>query len=108
VTWTGDGTANGLEVWVDGTRYLQATSARVLTPDPMTAAGQAGMSTLSLGTSVVLFSTQTSWDEFLIYDEVITGSAYNSDVAYVAVDEFDGTVATSGGGTLRLGGAGFR
>lgn len=101
VTWTGDNTANGLEVWVDGVRKLQTTSSQSLSPDPMTLNGQMCQGTLGVGTSSVVFSTQTSWDEFLVYDEVIDGSTYTGSASYIAVDAFDGQ-APAGGGEAKI------
>lgn len=106
VTFTGTTAANGLEVWVDGTRRLQTASTRPLSPDPMTVNGQNGMSFITMGASVIIFSTQTFWDEFLVYDEIIDGSAYNSDVAYQTLAAFDGLDVASGGGSSVAGSLG--
>lgn len=100
-TWTGDTTANGLEVWVDGTRVLQDTMTRAL--PTLTTSEINAAANIIIGSTGAVVNTHFYLDEFIIDDTVVDGSAYTGDSAYISVNSFDGVAAAQGVSTSSLG-----
>ena len=109
VTWTGTTDANGLEVWVDGSRVLQDTMIREL-PSPYSENQQLACANIMVGTTGAIVNAHFYLDELVVFDEVITPTSVtltsgagslsgDARTAYVEVDAFDGTASTGGGGS---------
>lgn len=102
VTWTGDTTANGLEIWIDGTRVLQDTMTRALpTYDENQ---QDSCSQIVLGAGYSVNTVYSFIDEVVFWDEVIDPTSVTltsgsgslngaSRTAYVDVAAYDGVQA---------------
>lgn len=106
LTWTGDTTANGLEVWVDGTRRLQDTMTRALAT--YSANEQLCSSQITIGAGYNISNTHLFLDEVVIWDTVIDPTSVTltsgsgslngaSRTAYVDVPAYDGVLAAQGG-----------
>ena len=118
LTWTGDTTTNGIEIWVDGVRKYQSTSTRSLPTYDENQQRVCANLVIGADSSNSIENCYHYIDECVVWDEVIDPTSVTltsgsgslngaSRTAYVDVDEYDGSASAGGSASQRLGGFGF-